>query len=211
MHLVQVFVASLLAACTLGLGDAPARAHEPCEYLEPTSANGPCFVVEPSAGPVGTRVHFRVRVGLSPQEGWLSDWRRHPSLRLFKRIPQTENSRCMFTVPSRPFRWHVVRTAPYNPDAAVNPKAVVGWLTVGGVGRCEGEKLQQVMPGRYLLSTSWGHGAFARFRVLPGELPATGGMSVAAPAVLGGLLVLLGSGVLWAFSGSRNPTIAREM
>ena len=186
VHQLRLLGAAFLVTCTLGLGGAPASAREPCQFLDDTAANGPCFVIGPSAGPVGTRVHFRVRVAPQHQGGWLGDWRRHPLLRMFKQIPQTDNSRCMFMVPGDPSHWHIVRLEPKNPQAAVNEKAVVGWLTIGEVGSCEGERPQRVTPGRYLLSNSRHHGVFARFRVLSGELPATGAKRFVASTALGG-------------------------
>lgn len=206
MRLVRLSAAALLAAGSLGLAAAPAHADEECTPLELTSASGPCYVVRPSAGSVGTTVHFRVRVAPQHQEGWLADWKRHPSLRLFQWSHGTDGAGCVFIVPSSASAsaWHVVRLEPYDPDSAVNRKAVVGWLTIGDTGRCEGGESQPVTRGDYLLSTGWRHGAFARFRVEPGELPKTGSVNTVMPGVAGGLLVLLGTSLLLASRVSRS-------
>lgn len=205
MRLTRLAAAALLAAGALSMGAAPAHGSERCTFLGPTAVNGPCFVVRPSAGPVGTTIHFRVRVPPQYQGGWLHDWKQHPSLRLFQWNHGEHASGCVFIVPSPASAWHVVRLEPYDPGSAVISKAVVGWLTVGDTGRCEGGDPQPVTRGVYLLSTAWRHGAFARFQVLPGELPKTGPANAAVPGVLGGLLVLLGTGLLL---GSRSSPAA---
>ncbi len=190
------------SARAVSFGTAPASAHEPCKFLDETAVNGPCYVSKPSAGPVGTRVHFLVRVPPQYQGGWFGEtWKRHPFLRMFKLIPQNNEPRCMFIVPSRPAHWHIVPLEPKEPQQAVRQKAVVGWLTVGDSGSCQGGRLQRVTPGRYLLSTSWRHGAFVRIRVTTGELPATGAYRLAGATVLGALLVMVGSGLFWGYRG----------
>ena len=201
MRLIRLVVATFLAVGAFCLLGAPAHAHERCTFLDESAVNGPCYVLQPSSGPVGTRVHFRVRVPPQYQGGWLSDWRCHPSLRMFKRVHSDKDSHCVFIVSSQPSHWHVVRLEPHDPDAAVNEKAVVGWLTVGDVGRCEGGKTQRVTPDRYYLSTSSRHGAFARFRVSPQVLPHTGIRDLQALTLLGSLLVLTG----YALSRRRAP------
>ena len=82
--------------------------------------------------------------------------------------------------------------------------AVVGWLRIGDSGKCEGEEeLHLGSPGHYLLSTASRHGAFARFRVTTGELPATGG-TLADLTALAGLLVAAGGVLLWVGNASRR-------
>ena len=187
-------VATVVIACSSFCGAAPAAARTACTFLD-DNANGPCYVVEPTSGPVGTRIHFRVRVAPQHQWGFLHDWRKHPHLAAFQRLRQTDGSHCAFIIPSASSHWRLIRTEPYDPGAAVNPKAVVGWLTIGGHGSCEGQDLRRVTPGRYLLSSSGRHGAFARFRISTDELPRTGTRDFRALVVVGFLLILTGYGV----------------
>jgi LPXTG-motif cell wall-anchored protein len=190
-----LIVATVVGVFTLSLLSLPAKADEPCKFLADW-VNGPCVVLKPSEGAVGTRVQFRAVVPPQHQAGWLLEWRRHPFLRMFKRIPQADGSGCMFIVPGQPSHWHLVPLEPKEPQQAVRGKALVGWLTIGDVGSCEGEEPQRVAPGGYLLSNSWRHGAFARFRVQPAELPATGADGPSALTALAGLLALAGTGLL---------------
>lgn len=192
--LLAILVATVVIGCSVVVGATPATANTRCTYLD-DNPNGPCYVITPPSGPVGTTVRFRVRVAPQHQAGWLPGWRRHPDLQMFKRPLRADGSHCLFTVPSDSSHWHVIRTEPYDPNAAVNPKAVVGWLTIGESGGCDNQQPHQIDAGRYYLSTSPGTGAFARFRVTSGELPRTGTNGLSELALLGCLLILTGCGI----------------
>jgi hypothetical protein len=195
--ILSVVVVLVSAVVVVGLAADPTRAHQGCRFLDETAVNGPCFVLSPSSGPIGTRVHFRVRVPPQYQGDWLQTWKQHPSLRLYK-LSSDGNGRCQFSVTGQPSHWHLVRLGPYDPDAAVNMKAVSGWMTIGATGNCQGDAESALQPGRYFLSSSWRHGAFAKFRVTASQLPATGAPGrIADGAVLAVVLMLVGGSLLW--------------
>jgi hypothetical protein len=113
---------------------------------------------------------------------------------MFKRFRRPDGSHCLFSMPSVSSHWHVIRTQPYDADAAVNPEAVVGSLTIGQTGNCTGDKPDDVAPGDYYLSAA-GTKAFAHFRVTPGTLPRTGAHGLSGLAFIGSLLISTGYAV----------------